>query len=170
MSEKFFGKYRGIVVLNTDPESRGRIQAQVPAVTGIALTSWALPCFPSAGIQSGFFTVPPVGAGVWIEFEGGNIDAPIWSGCFYATGLEVPAVAVPAVPPAMGCFVLQTQNQTTLMVSDAPGPAGGVLLKTALGAAISISDVGITITNGQGAIISLIGPTVSINGTALTIT
>lgn len=170
MSERFFGKYRGIVLVNLDPEQRGRIQAQVPAVGGLAPTSWAMPCFPSAGMQAGFFTVPPVGAGVWIEFEGGDIDHPIWSGCFYATVAEVPVLAAAAVPPAMGCFVLQTQNQTTVMVSDAPGPAGGVLLKTALGAMISISDVGITISNGQGASIAMIGPTVAVNGTALTVT
>ncbi len=85
---RFFGKYRGIVTDNVDPESLGRIQATVPAVSGMA-TNWALPCAPYAGKAAGFYTSPPVGAKVWIEFEGVNPHFPIWSGCFWQAG-EVP--------------------------------------------------------------------------------
>lgn len=85
---RFFGKYRGVVKDNKDPLKLGRIQASVPAVSGMA-TNWANPCAPYAGEQVGFYTIPPVGAKVWIEFEGGNPNFPIWSGCFWQDG-EVP--------------------------------------------------------------------------------
>jgi uncharacterized protein involved in type VI secretion and phage assembly len=85
MSEarRFFGKYRGTVVNNVDVMQMGRIQALVPDVSGVMLTSWCMPCIPVAGIQTGVFTVPPIGAGVWVEFEQGDPDYPIWTGCFW---------------------------------------------------------------------------------------
>ena len=88
------GKYRGKVVNNIDPLMEGRIIALVPAISEIPLT-WATPCVPYAGRGVGFFAVPPIGANVWIEFEGGDPGKPIWTGCFWGKG-EVPAQ--PAVP------------------------------------------------------------------------
>lgn len=85
---RFFGKYRGKVTDNKDPLGLGRIQALVPGVFGM-VTNWALPCAPYAGNQVGFYAIPPIGAVVWIEFEGGDPTYPIWSGCFWQTG-QVP--------------------------------------------------------------------------------
>ena len=167
--EKFYGKYRGVVLQNIDPERRGRIQVQVPDVSNLLPSSWALPCFPFSGQQMGFFAVPQVGAGVWVEFEQGNPDYPIWSGCWYGLGTEIPTLIQPGMPPLSG-VIMQTQLQNTLMVSDAPGPAGGILLKTMTGAMIAINDVGITISNGKGAVITMTGPVVDVNAGALTIT
>ena len=78
----FFGKYRGKVSNNKDPLGIGRIQAVVEAVAPDML-NWAMPCTPYAGPQEGFFMMPPVGANVWVEFEGGDPNYPIWSGCFW---------------------------------------------------------------------------------------
>ena len=91
----YFGKYRGKVEANIDPQNLARLQVSCPAVLGEGTQSWAMPCVPYAGEGVGFFFLPPVGANVWVEFEGGNTDYPIWSGCFWATG-EVPAS--PATP------------------------------------------------------------------------
>jgi len=165
---QFFGKYRGTVANNVDPMQQGRIQAIVPDATGAIPTSWALPCLPMAGIQAGVFTVPPIGAAVWIEFEQGNTDYPIWTGGFWGSAAEVPALAL-ATPPALQSIVLQTVGQNTLMISDTPGPTGGILLKTTTGAMIAINDVGITISNGQGATIVLAGPSVTVNQGALAV-
>jgi uncharacterized protein involved in type VI secretion and phage assembly len=165
---QFLGKYRGTVFNNIDPEQRGRIQAIVPDVTGELPTSWALPCLPMAGPQCGALAVPPIGAKVWIEFEQGNRDNPIWSGCFWGATAEVPALAM-ATPPPLQSIVLQTIGQNTLIISDLPGPTGGVLLKSTTGALIAINDVGITISNGQGATIVLTGPSVTINEGALAV-
>jgi uncharacterized protein involved in type VI secretion and phage assembly len=164
--EKFYGKYRGTVINNVDPMSTGRLMVQIPDVSNVIPSTWAMPCFPFAGIQSGFFVVPAIGSGVWVEFEQGDSDYPIWTGCFFGSAAEVPALAL-ATPPGLQGLVIQTVGQNTLMISDTPGPTGGILLKSATGAMISISDTGITISNGQGATILMNGPAVTVNQGAL---
>lgn len=164
----YFGKYRATVINNLDPMQMGRVQALVPDVTGNLPSSWAMPCLSVGGMQGGMFTVPIVGSGVWIEFEQGDPDYPIWTGCFYGSAAETPSLAK-AVPPGVPAITFQTPLQNGLTISDVPGPTGGILIKTASGAFISISDVGITISNGQGAMINLQANTVDVNGGALTI-
>ena len=164
----FWGKYRGTVVSNVDPMQIGRLQVLVPDVSGVMLSSWAMPCAPVAGMQSGMFALPIIGSGVWIEFERGDPDYPIWVGCFWGTAAEVPATAL-AVPPAVPAITLQTPLQNAIQISDTPG-VGGILLKTPTGAMLTINDVGITMTNGRGATISMVGPTVDVNVGALTVT
>lgn len=166
---RFFGKYRGTVLNNVDPMQQGRIMAMVPDVLGQIPSSWAMPCLPIAGIQSGMYAIPMPGSGVWMEFEQGDPDHPIWSGCWYGSAAEVPALAL-AAPPTTPPVVIQTPGQNTLMISDVPGPTGGILLKTTAGALISIGATGIVLSNGQGATISLVGPSVQINQTALIVT
>ena len=166
--DKLYGKFRGTVLQNIDPMNMGRIMVQVPDVSNVIPSTWAMPCFPFAGTQNGFFVIPAIGSGVWVEFEQGNPDYPIWSGCYYGSAADVPALAL-ATPPALQGVVIQTVGQNTLMISDTPGPTGGILLKTATGAMISISDVGITISNGQGATIMLTGPSVTVNNGALAV-
>jgi hypothetical protein len=170
--KKFFGKFRGTVVNNLDPEQRGRIMAIVPAVSGMAPTSWAMPCVPMAGKQQGVFMVPQIGSGVWMEFEGGDPDKPIWVGGFWGAMIEVPTLALlpPPIPPGQN-ILLQTTLQNTLLISDAaPTPlTGGIILKSATGAMIVVNDSGIYIQNGKGASIMMVGPTVNINMGALTV-
>lgn len=163
---KYFGKYRGMVLDNIDPLQLGRLMVQVPDVSNVLPSTWAMPCLPFAGIQSGFYTVPDIGSGVWIEFEQGNIDYPIWVGCYWGTAADLPALAL-AAPPGVQQVVVQTSEQNMLMVSDVPGPTGGILLKTASGAFISISDAGITLDNGQGATVVMAGPAVTVNDGAM---
>lgn len=165
----FYGKYRGTVIDNVDPMQMGRLMVQVPDVANILPSTWAMPCAPFAGTQSGSVAVPPVGSSVWVEFEQGNSDYPIWSGCFWGSAAEVPTLAL-AGPPGVQSIVLQSEGQNTLMISDVPGPTGGILLKSSSGAMIAINDVGITISNGQGATITLAGPTVTVNEGALVVT
>ncbi len=165
---KYYGKYRGTVVNNIDPLQLGRIQAMVPDVSALLPSSWAMPCVPVAGKQMGTYFVPQVGAGVWIEFEQGNPDYPIWTGGYWGLAAEVPALALVGVPgnPSM---VLQTTAQNTIAISDLPGPTGGIMLKSATGATLIVNDTGIYIQNGKGASITLIGPTVTVNNGALTV-
>ncbi len=165
---RFYGKFRGTVVNNIDPMQMGRIQALVPDVSGVAPTSWAMPCLPGAGINTGVFTVPPIGAGVWVEFEHGDPDYPIWVGGFWGTPAEVPVLAR-AVPPGLAGITIQTTLKNGIVVSDTPGPTGGILIQTTTGAMISVSDVGIVISNGKGATITMTGPTTDINLGALTV-
>ncbi len=170
--KRYYGKYRGLVIDNIDPLQTGRIMAQVPSVAGEIPSTWALPCVPAAGIQSGIFIVPPIGSQVWIEFEQGDPDYPIWTGGFWGTAAEVPvfAIAPPAIPPGQN-ILLQTTGQNMLLISDAaPTPVtGGIILKSTTGAMLVVNDTGIYISNGQGAMITLIGPTTDVNIGALTV-
>lgn len=83
LDNRYYGKYRGYVSNVSDPESTGRIKAYVPRLLGEAETGWALPCTPYAGPDQGLYTMPDVGAGVWIEFEGGDLSRPLWSGMWW---------------------------------------------------------------------------------------
>ncbi len=86
MDQRVYGKYRGYVHRVDDPDNIGRIQAFVPRLLGPdAPTGWAMPSAPYAGPDQGFFTVPDVGAGVWIEFEEGDLSRPIWSGMWWGS-------------------------------------------------------------------------------------
>lgn len=170
-TSKFYGKYRGTVVNNIDPLQIGRIQVSVPDINLIPAT-WAMPCVPLAGKQEGTFMTPQIGAGVWVEFERGDPDYPIWVGGFWGSAAEVPALALvpPPIPPGQN-IVVQTTAQNTLVLSDsAPTPiSGGIVLKSMTGAMIVVNDSGIYIQNGKGASIMMVGPTVTINQGALVV-
>jgi hypothetical protein len=167
-AQRFYGKYRAVCINNVDPMQIGRIQVIVPDVSTVLPTSWAMPCFPTGGIQMGVVSVPLMGAGVWVEFEQGDPDYPIWVGCFYGEAAEVPLLAHLA-PPAVPAITLQTALQNGIIISDVPGPTGGIMLKSALGATLIVNDTGIYIQNGKGAMITLVGPTIVMNEGALTV-
>ncbi len=156
---QFFGKYRGKVENNVDPQQQGRLQVSAPAVLGEGTLSWAMPSVPFAGPGVGLFTLPPSGANVWVEFEGGDPDYPIWSGCFWGLG------EAPATPAIEQMKVLKTDT-ATITINDIPG-AGGIKIELASGAKIEITATGIEIDNGLGGKISLSGPQVSVNNGAL---
>jgi uncharacterized protein involved in type VI secretion and phage assembly len=170
-ARRFLGKFRGTVVQNVDPLLRGRLLVIVPDVLGPTPSSWAEPCVPLAGPTGppmGVYLVPPIGAGVWVEFEQGDADKPIWVGCRWGTPSDVPTLAHAGLPVSPN-IVLQTLGQNALVVSDLPGPTGGIMLKSATGATLIVNDTGIYIQNGKGASIVMTGPTVNINTGALTV-
>jgi len=163
----FFGKYRGKVENNIDPMLLGRVQVNVPAVLGSGSLSWAMPCVPYAGNGVGFFMIPPVGANVWVEFEGGDIDYPIWSGCFWGLG-EVPAT--PAVPQ----MKIIKMDSITLTMSELPG-IGGVTLEVsppavALPLKMTFNVQGIKLDAGPLGTVELTPAGVKINSGALEVT
>ena len=123
---RYFGKYRGKVVGNTDLMGLGRIQISCPAVLGEGSLSWAMPCLPYAGDDVGFFVVPPEGANIWVEFEAGNPDYPIWSGCFWGNG-EMPSEAEANTPFAKDHKVFKTDTMT--LIIDDQSDMGGVSLE-----------------------------------------
>lgn len=168
-AQKFYGKYRGMVISNVDPMQQGRLMVQVPDVGGLIPGTWAMPCVPIAGIQNGMFALPIPGSGVWVEFEQGDPDFPIWVGGFWGSAAEVPALAL-LTPPAVPAITLQTPLQNGLTISDVPGPTGGIMIKSTTGAMLIVNDTGIYIQNGKGAAITLVGPVVTINNGALTVT
>ena len=85
---RWYGKYRAFVRDNNDPERLGRCRLEIPAVLGTGSANWsdwASPCFPYGGHEdTGMFLIPEEGASVWAEFEGGNVQYPIWAGVWLA--------------------------------------------------------------------------------------
>jgi uncharacterized protein involved in type VI secretion and phage assembly len=158
MSARFFGKYRGKVTDNMDPLMQGRIRARVPAVFGEEETGWALPSSPYAGSGVGFFFVPPVDSNVWIEFEGGDGDYPIWSGGFWNAG------DTPAVPGLPSTKIIKTDT-ATIKLDDLPG-AGGITIETTTGLKIVMNMTGIELSNGSASV-KLTPASVSVNNGAL---
>ncbi len=158
---QFFGKYRGKVKVNIDPYLSGRLMVTAPAVLGDAQV-WALPCTPYGGSGVGFVAIPPVDANVWVEFEGGNPEYPIWSGCFWGLN-EFPKAALSPM------IKLLKTDTVTVTLSDAPG-IGGVTIEMSTGAKITMTAQSIEINDGKGATVTLQGPKVSLNGPALEVT
>ena len=167
-----YGLYRATVTNNVDPLQIGRVMVEVPEAPDMTPSTWAMPCAPLAGDGMGLFVVPPVGAGVWVQFEAGHVDRPVWMGGWWANAGQIPALALATderVPGDPG-IVMQTLLQNAVVLNDAPGPSGGVMLKSAAGATVIVNDTGIFIDNGQGARLSLVGPVVSVNDGALEVT
>lgn len=110
-----YGKYRGFVTDNADPDKRARVKLRVPALLGDTETDWALPCLPCGGLgNEGFFAAPAVGAQVWVEFEGGSLDFPIWTGTFWQSSGDAPQEAQD--PPTTK--VLRTAKGHVLLLED----------------------------------------------------
>ena len=181
-AQKYWGKYEATVLQNVDPMKLGRLQVVVPAVHWVLPTTWAEPCVPLAGPTGppmGMYMVPPIGTGVWVEFAQGNPNKPIWVGCRWGVQSDIPLSALtgnPADPP----IVIQSLLQHSIIISDMP-PAtpppvmppvpttGGIILRSATGASIVVNDAGIFISNGKGAVISMLGTVIDFNQGALTI-
>jgi len=160
MSKTFYGKYRGIVTDNDDPLSMGRIRARVPDVLGKEKSGWALPCVPFAGDGMGFYAIPDVDARVWIEFEQGDPDYPIWTGCWWGSQDELPDEA-----SDIKKVVIKTKNGQIIILDDAE--PGTITIQTAGGQKITMSTESIKIDNGTDATIELSGPKVAVNDDAL---
>jgi hypothetical protein len=179
----YFGKYRATVLNNVDPEQTGRLLLNVPDVLGAVPSTWAEPCVSLAGPTGppmGAYFVPPIGAGVWVEFEHGDPERPIWSGCRWGSSSDIP-LAAKGGNPADPNIVIQSLLQQAIVISDLPPsvpppvmpptpPTGGIILRSTTGASIVVNDAGVFISNGKGATIQLLGPSVMINQTALVIT
>ena len=167
-NQKYIGKYRATVINNSDPKKIGRLQVMVPDVSNVALSSWAMPCVPLGGAQMGTYMIPTPGAGVWVEFEQGDPDYPIWVGYYWGSAIEVPSLAqlLPPLPPGVPVppsMVMQTAGQNAVVVSDAPVPpmkAPGTMLFSQ-GTSITLDASGVTIS---GSTINLIGGAVNIIG------
>ncbi len=148
-----------------DPLMIGRVRAKVPDIMGDEESGWAMPCVPFGGSGMGFFAVPKVGAGVWIEFEHGDPDYPVWSGCWWGSAAEMPPTLLVPPPPSRK-VLLKTEGGHTILIDDTPG-VGGITLETSSGQKIKLSALGIEIDNGMGGSIKLTGPQISVNNGAL---
>jgi uncharacterized protein involved in type VI secretion and phage assembly len=165
---RYFGKYRATVLNNTDPLVQGRIQVQLADRYGLFPSTWAMPAVPFAAKgMAGLVALPQLGSMVWVEFEAGDPDYPVWSGGFWPEPAGFPALALAGATPATPNIHLQTSTGVSVTLSDLP--AKQVQLITPTGATVVIGAAGITISNGQGASIVMSGPSVIINGGAFVV-
>lgn len=132
MSDLYYGKYRGVVADNNDPQQQGRIQATVPAVPGQAPSGWATACTPFVGILSGLAVLPAIGDNVWIEFEGGDPNSPVWTGGFW-----------PQMPAPNDGVMLRSSTGAMIEISG-----GTVSVSNGSGASISLAGPVVSVNNG----------------------
>lgn len=163
---QYFGKYRGKVIDNVDPNHLGRIKVSVPTVLQEGQESWAMPCTPYAGPGIGFYLIPPVAANVWVEFVGGDPDYPVWSGCFWGEN-ELPAGTGNKEAKAE-IKILRTEKSTITIDDD----EGSITIETESKMKIELKNNVITIVNNNasGGKIEMNGKKVAINDTALEVT
>lgn len=160
---QFFGKYRGTVINNMDPNRMGRMQVSCPQVLGENTQSWAMPCVPFAGSREGFYMLPAIGANVWVEFEAGDPDRPVWTGGFWTREQIPQAATLPTIR------TIKTGG-AELTFDDTPG-GGSVTLtvgppSVSMPCTVKLSSSGIEITVGSASI-KLDPARVSINEGAL---
>jgi hypothetical protein len=177
---RLYGKYRGRVSDNDDPLKLGRVRVKVPDVFGDEESGWALPCFPLAAPGMGLFLVPPVEAWVWVEFEYGSPEKPIYSGCFFPDDPTAVAGTVAQLLPLVGVdkdkIALKTDEwlvtieSSKVVIASLQGPVPRTRLE------VTASDIKLTneqapnVPSPPSATIELSGPSVRINGSALEVT
>lgn len=161
VERRFYGKYRGLVVDNEDPEALGRLRVSIPSVLGDrVVTGWAAPCLPyGGGANQGMLFVPAVGAGVWVEFEEGDLEFPIWVGTFWSkpggeTELPRPngpdgaeADAAQSTPTRK---ILKTAKGHTLQFEDADDAEMVILREGKHGHVLTMDGDGVTVTDASG--------------------
>ena len=176
MENRYYGKYRGIMRDTADPEGLGRLRALVPSVFGRdVLTGWAVPCVPYGGApDTGMHFVPEIGAGVWVEFEEGDLEFPIWVGTFWSK----PGRRTEAPPAAKAdgatngqdhgratLKILRTAAGHTLEFDDATGAEKIVLVDGIHHHVITLDATGVDIRDGVHA-----GNRLTLDAAGLTIT
>jgi hypothetical protein len=166
-AKKLPGSYKGVVVSNVDPLDGDRVLVRVEDVLGNDPCIWATARTAAPGMN----VVPLINSGVWIEFQDGDIDRAVWTG-FWRGGIgDAPPIAK-TIPPGVPQIVLGTPLQNYLLITDAPGPTGGIQIqiKGPAGPFIKLSEAGIELSAGPGqASIRLVGTAVIINNGSFTV-
>jgi uncharacterized protein involved in type VI secretion and phage assembly len=156
---RFYGKYRGTVTDVGTESNLGRIKAKVPAVLDGLETNWCMPCVPYAGDQAAIAFLPERGAGVWIEFEGGDVSFPIWVGCYWHKD-EIPSGVAPDVK------VIKTKGNQQIVLDDKDHE---ITISDANKNSVTLDRNGITLTRGSGTLAVTDGK-VSANDGAMEVT
>jgi uncharacterized protein involved in type VI secretion and phage assembly len=157
---RYYGKFRGIVTDNNDPDKQGRIRGKVPELFGDEQTGWAMPCVPYAPPGHGMLLLPEADSNVWIEFEGGDPSRPIWAGCWWPSDK-----AASISGPTMKLFETAAGNRITL---DDTSGSESISLQDKSGATVTLNQQGIELKKG-GMSVQVSDSQVAINGTSLTV-
>jgi hypothetical protein len=170
--ERFYGKYRGTVTDWVDPDKMGRIQATLVGTYGTMETGPANPCTPFAGNGVGFMFVPPEGAHVWVEFEGGDPSKPIYSGCFWNTKDEVPKDDDYSYPDSK---IIKTNFATVILDANTSiGEKQNIVIKTnnttSPESRITLTENEVELKLTTPTTILITSASVAVNGDALVVT
>ena len=191
IERRFYGKYRAIVVDNQDPSRLGRLKVKVPSVLGPdVVTGWAAPCAPYGGAaDQGLLFVPERDAGVWVEFEEGDLEFPIWVGTYWSRPGDESQLPKPQGPDGTEqaetqdpptCKIVKTLKGHTIQFEDADGAEAVLVREGTSGHLITMDKNGITIVdknrntillNDDGVTITdATGNAVEMTGSAFTLT
>jgi uncharacterized protein involved in type VI secretion and phage assembly len=161
VAERRYGKFRGFVVDNADPQKRARLKLRVPSVLGEQDSDWALPCLPFGGLaDQGLFAVPELDAQVWVEFEEGDIHRPVWVGTFWQVEADVPQPAALNPPTTR---LLRTPSGHTLQFDDEDGAEKITLFHPKEAMLVIDEDGTVALTDAKGAKLTLDAAAESIN-------
>jgi len=155
LGSTYYGKYRGIVTDVDDPDNRCRIRARLDNLLDGRETGWALPAAPFAGDGHGMVMLPKVGSGVWIEFEAGNLDFPIWSGGWWADGQRPnpQGARVRVIVSETGNQVVLDDDKDEVRIVHNGGPqitiSGSEIVLTVGACELKIGDTDISLNNGM---------------------
>jgi hypothetical protein len=164
---KFNGAYQGVVVSNVDPEGLNKLLVRVEDVLGNDSCIWASPAAGLAGLQM----TPQVDSGVWVLFQNGDPDRAVWTG-FWRGGLGDVPKAAQQTTPGVPQIVMGTPTENFLLITDEPGPTGGIQLQLhgPDGPYIRLNETGIEISAGAaGPAIRVTAASIDFANGALTI-
>lgn len=170
LENQYFGKYRGVVIANNDPLKLGRLRVWVPSLfptdddatpdeDSPSVSDWAWPCMPFGGSpEQGMFFVPEPLSKVWVEYEEGNLDSPIWVGVFWSAPggtTEIPTEAQDMDSNKPQRRVLKTPSGHVLEFCDVDG-SETITLRHKDGAMLHLNEHGsVTMGNKEGTFIYL---------------
>lgn len=161
VERRVYGKHRGLVVENADPEQLGRLRLRVPDLLGMdVVTGWALPCVPYGGAAGqGMLFIPEVGAGVWVEFEAGDLEFPIWVGTFWSKPGGAGELPLPNQPDGAEASaaqdpptrkIIKTLKGHTIQLEDKDDEELVTIVEATNGHVITLNKDGISIAEGNG--------------------
>ncbi|TET46792.1 hypothetical protein E3J59_02730 [Candidatus Aerophobetes bacterium] len=172
IENRYYGKYKGIVIDNDDPEKLGRLRVKIPSVLGENVVSgWSMPCVPYGGANDqGFFFIPEKDAGVWIEFEEGDLEFPIWVGTFWTKpggATEVPKPGDIQSPPSRK--IIRTVKENSIELEDKDNEEAIIITEKTNGNKITMNSNGIIVEDGNSNKIELTSSGVTITSSKIKI-
>lgn len=153
---QLFGKYRGRVVDNNDPETRGRLKLEVPSIFGTTVTDWVIGAFPFGG-NSGeaMVFVPAIGSQVLVEFIEGDKSSPVWTATYFPADGTMDNGGVPTetFDQEQGhLHLLRTESGIEVRLEDDRGDTQQLVIQHPKGGEFRIDPDGImSMKDGSGA-------------------